>query len=47
MGGIDNGNTSPGMRPLGLSEEEKQYLVAFMTALSSPGVPQALPRLPQ
>ncbi|MCC2632527.1 MAG: cpx [Ramlibacter sp.] len=46
-GGDDRGNVSADMRPLKLSEQEKDDLVAFMRALTGPRVAIDLPILPQ
>jgi cytochrome c peroxidase len=45
-GGVIKSNLSPNIRPLGLSEQEKQALVAFMEGLSSPFMPLMVPELP-
>ena len=45
-GGIVKTNLSPNMQPLDLSLQEKQDLVAFMKALSSPFQEVAMPELP-
>jgi cytochrome c peroxidase len=39
-------NLSPNMKPLNLSQAEKEALVAFMEALSSPFIQVSLPELP-
>ena len=39
-GGIPNPNLDGGIRPLGLSEEEKNDLVAFMKSLTSDDLPR-------
>lgn len=46
-GGVVKTNLSPSMKPLSLSSEEVDQLVAFMQALSSPAKPFVLPVLPQ
>ncbi len=46
-GGVDHSNLSPDMKPLTLSEQEKQDLVAFMQALTGRRKAVALPNLPQ
>lgn len=46
-GGDANGNLSPDMKPLDLTDEEKKQLVVFLEALSSPTQPTTLPNLPQ
>jgi cytochrome c peroxidase len=45
-GGVVKTNLSPNVRPLNLTQDEKEALVAFMRALSSPFQPVALPELP-
>lgn len=45
-GGVVNSNLSPNMKPLGLTQEEKLALVAFMEGLSSPYKPVKVPALP-
>jgi cytochrome c peroxidase len=46
-GGDDKSNLSPTMKPLTLSEQEKDDLVAFMKALTGSRKPFAVPQLPQ
>jgi cytochrome c peroxidase len=45
-GGDDRSNISPEIRPLNLSQQEKEDLVAFMQALSGRSTPVAIPALP-
>lgn len=45
-GGEVTTNLSPNMKPLNLSQQDKEDLVAFMKALSSPIPPLVLPDLP-
>ncbi len=45
-GGDVKTNLSPNMKPLDLTAQEKQALVAFMKALTSPYKPVAVPELP-
>jgi cytochrome c peroxidase len=45
-GGDVRTNLSPNMKPLNLTQSEKENLVAFMRALSSPAMKVALPTLP-
>lgn len=45
-GGDDRSNISPEIRPLNLSRQDKEDLVAFMQALSGRSVPVAIPTLP-
>jgi cytochrome c peroxidase len=45
-GGVSRGNLSPNIKPLALTAADKEALVAFMRALSSPAAPFALPQLP-
>jgi cytochrome c peroxidase len=45
-GGQVKTSLSASMKPLNLDESEKQALVAFMRALTSPAQAVALPRLP-
>jgi cytochrome c peroxidase len=45
-GGLVKTNLSPNMKPLDLSPEETQALVAFMHALTSPYKPVSVPELP-
>jgi cytochrome c peroxidase len=45
-GGEVTSNLSPNMKPLGLSKAEKESLVAFMQALSSPYLKVSVPELP-
>ncbi len=47
LGGVERSNLSPNMRPLVLSEADKDDLLAFMHALSSPPTPIVLPVLPR
>jgi cytochrome c peroxidase len=44
-GGLVNANLSANMKPLGLTTEEKQALVAFLEALSSPFISVKVPEL--
>ncbi len=46
VGGVAHGNLSPNMKPLALTPREKEDLVAFMRALTSPATPITLPILP-
>jgi cytochrome c peroxidase len=46
-GGDKKGNLDPNIRPLGLTNQEKQDLVAFMRSLTGKPVVVTLPRLPQ
>jgi cytochrome c peroxidase len=46
-GGDDKGNLDPNMKPLALTDLEKNDLVQFMKTLSGEQVPIKLPRLPQ
>jgi cytochrome c peroxidase len=46
-GGVDHSNLSSSMKPLTLSEQEKQDLVAFMQSLTSRRTAVAVPNLPQ
>ncbi|HEU4622076.1 MAG TPA: cytochrome c peroxidase [Burkholderiaceae bacterium] len=46
-GGDDKSNLSPNMRPLNLTEQDKEDLVAFMKALTNRPKPFVLPNLPQ
>ncbi|RYF18786.1 MAG: c-type cytochrome [Comamonadaceae bacterium] len=46
-GGDDRSNVSPDVRPLDLSEQDKQDLVAFMRALTGRQVAFVEPKLPQ
>ncbi|HET9645410.1 MAG TPA: cytochrome c peroxidase [Burkholderiaceae bacterium] len=46
-GGDDRSNLSPNMKPLALTEQDKDDLVQFMKALSSHPQVVAVPRLPQ
>jgi cytochrome c peroxidase len=46
-GGDDRSNVSPDVRPLDLSEQDKQDLVAFMRALTGKRTAFAQPQLPQ
>jgi cytochrome c peroxidase len=45
-GGIVKTNISPNMKPLELTQPEKEALVAFMQGLSSPFIPVTVPELP-
>ena len=45
-GGVNRANLSPNMKPLDLNKEDKEALVAFMRALSSPQKPMSYPQLP-
>jgi cytochrome c peroxidase len=45
-GGDTKTNLSPNMTPLGLSEQEKKDLVAFMKSLTGPALRVEIPRLP-
>lgn len=45
-GGVVKTNLSPEMKPLTLTQGEKEDLVAFLRALTSPASPIALPQLP-
>lgn len=45
-GGDVKDNLSPNMAPLGLTEQEKKDLVAFMKALTGPALRVEVPRLP-
>ena len=47
QGGVVKTNLSPNMKPLNLSQKEKEQLVAFMQALSSPFIKVDLPELPR
>ena len=47
QGGVSRGNLSPNIKPLALSTADKEALVAFMRALSSPQAPVSYPHLPQ
>jgi cytochrome c peroxidase len=47
LGGVAREGISPNMKPLNLTRQEKEELVAFMKALTSPAQPIALPQLPQ
>lgn len=47
QGGVNKSNLSPNMKPLTLSATEKQELVLFMRALSSPFETVTVPELPQ
>jgi cytochrome c peroxidase len=46
-GGVVKTHLSPNMKPLDLSEKEKQQLVTFMKSLSTKPLNVAVPRLPQ
>ena len=46
-GGDDRSNVSPDVRPLNLSEQDKQDLVAFMRALTGERTAFVAPKLPQ
>lgn len=45
-GGDTKTNLSPNMQPLGLTEQEKKDLVAFMKTLTGPAMRVEIPRLP-
>lgn len=45
-GGVSRANLSPNIKPLALTAADKEALVAFMRALSSPAAPFSLPQLP-
>lgn len=45
-GGASKVDLSPNMKPLNLTQEEKEAIVAFMQALTSPHKPVSLPELP-
>lgn len=47
QGGVSRGNLSPNIKPLALNTADKEALVAFMRALSSPQAPVSYPHLPQ
>lgn len=47
VGGAMTANLSPNMKPLQLTPNEKDALVAFMEALSSPQKPNVIPELPR
>ena len=47
VGGVVKTNLSPNMHPLNLTRQEKEDLVAFMEALSSPFVRVEIPELPR
>lgn len=47
QGGLSRGNLSPNMKPLTLTDADKEALVAFMRALSSPPTRIIYPQLPQ
>jgi len=46
-GGVVTTNLSPSMKPLSLTAQEKEELVVFMQALSSPFLKVAIPELPK
>jgi cytochrome c peroxidase len=46
-GGAVHTNLSPNIKPLPLTQQDKEDLVAFMKALTSPAAPVTLPVLPQ
>lgn len=46
VGGVARGNLSPNIKALTLTKSEKEDLVAFMKALTSPPTPVTLPVLP-
>jgi len=46
-GGVDHSNLADSMRPLTLSEQEKDDLVAFMNSLTGQHKPFSVPQLPQ
>jgi cytochrome c peroxidase len=46
-GGTTRTDLSPNMKPLDLTQQEKEDLVAFMQALTSPYRPVTLPELPR
>jgi cytochrome c peroxidase len=46
-GGAVKQGISPNMKPLGLTRQEREDLVAFMKALTSPAAVVTLPQLPQ
>lgn len=46
-GGDDKTHLSASMKPLTLTEAEKDDLVAFMKSLTSPQIPFRVPMLPQ
>lgn len=45
-GGVTKDSLDPNMKPLNLTQQEKEDLVAFMQALTSPFIPVSLPELP-
>lgn len=45
-GGVVKDGVSPNIKPLNLTDQEKQDLVAFMQALTSPFIPVSLPEIP-
>ena len=46
QGGRQKSNLSPNIKPLGLTNEEKNSLVSFLEALSSPFKPVTMPEIP-
>jgi len=46
-GGDKNPNLSPLMKPLGLTQEEKTHLIAFLKALKGEEIPFKFPTLPE
>jgi len=46
QGGVSKMDLSPDIKPLNLSQEEKDAIVAFMHALTSPQRPVVLPKIP-
>ncbi len=47
LGGGQNPNLSPLMKPLGLTKEEKTHLIAFLNALKGEEIPFEFPTLPE
>ena len=47
QGGNPNPNLSPFMKPLGLSDQEKAELLAFLKALTGEPIPFTFPKLPE
>lgn len=45
-GGVSKKDLSPNIKPLALTNEEKEAIVAFMQALTTPPAPVTLPKLP-
>lgn len=45
-GGDNKSNLSPNMKPLGLTDQEKKDLLAFMKSLTGPAIRVEIPRLP-